>query len=82
MASSARWLTTASRSSCSSCAISEPPRSGPGSRPGPDQALPQRIPVPSRTGWTLLAPGARSTCATRTGHALFCWGLSRRAWPR
>jgi alpha-tubulin suppressor-like RCC1 family protein len=39
-----------------------------------DQTLPQRVSVPSRTGWSLLALGARSTFATHTGHALWCWG--------
>jgi alpha-tubulin suppressor-like RCC1 family protein len=39
------------------------------------QTLPRRVPVPTRTGWTLIAPGAYHTCATRTGHALWCWGL-------
>jgi alpha-tubulin suppressor-like RCC1 family protein len=38
------------------------------------QDRPQRVTVPASTGWTVLATGARSTCATHTGHALFCWG--------
>jgi len=41
-----------------------------------EQARPQRVSVPARTGWTLITSGARHTCATHTGHALFCWGLN------
>ena len=40
----------------------------------PGQDLPSRVSLPSRTGWTLLAAGDFYACATRTGHALWCWG--------
>jgi alpha-tubulin suppressor-like RCC1 family protein len=42
-----------------------------------EQARPQRVSVPARTGWTLITSGAHHTCATHTGHALWCWGLNR-----
>ena len=39
-----------------------------------DVGQPGQVAVPASTGWTLIALGARSTCATHTGHALWCWG--------
>jgi alpha-tubulin suppressor-like RCC1 family protein len=32
------------------------------------------VTVPAGTGWTLISLGALHTCATHTGHALWCWG--------
>ena len=39
-----------------------------------DQVSPRRVPVPSRRGWSLVSLGDHHTCATHTGHALYCWG--------
>jgi alpha-tubulin suppressor-like RCC1 family protein len=36
--------------------------------------LPQRVVVPTGTGWSLIALGSHHTCATHTGHTLWCWG--------
>jgi len=30
--------------------------------------------VPSATGWSLIALGYYHSCATHTGHTLWCWG--------
>jgi alpha-tubulin suppressor-like RCC1 family protein len=38
--------------------------------------LPQQVSQPGATGWTLIGAGGDHTCATRTGHALYCWGYS------
>jgi alpha-tubulin suppressor-like RCC1 family protein len=38
------------------------------------QDLPKRVVVPSATGWSLIALGYYHTCATHTGHTLWCWG--------
>jgi alpha-tubulin suppressor-like RCC1 family protein len=38
------------------------------------QDLPRRVLVPSPTGWSRLALGITHTCATHTGHTLWCWG--------
>ena len=35
--------------------------------------LPTQVTSPSATGWTAVAQGGRTTCATRT-NALYCWG--------
>ena len=40
------------------------------------QDLPRRVPVPSRTGWSVIAPGDFHACAIRTGHTLWCWGYN------
>jgi len=45
---------------------------GIGSTAGQD--LPQRVRVPTSTGWSLIALGTFHTCATHTGHTLWCWG--------
>ena len=45
---------------------------GIGSTAGED--LPQRVRVPTSTGWSLIALGTFHTCATHTGHTLWCWG--------
>jgi alpha-tubulin suppressor-like RCC1 family protein len=39
-----------------------------------DQNVPRRVPVPTRRGWGLVTVGDHHTCATRTGHELWCWG--------
>jgi alpha-tubulin suppressor-like RCC1 family protein len=36
--------------------------------------LPRHVMIPSRWGWTLMAPGGDTTCASHTGHTLWCWG--------
>jgi alpha-tubulin suppressor-like RCC1 family protein len=36
--------------------------------------VPQRVTWPTAAGWTLITAGDHHTCATRTGHALYCWG--------
>jgi alpha-tubulin suppressor-like RCC1 family protein len=41
-----------------------------------NQARPRRVPLPTGTGWSLMAVGALHTCATRTGHTLWCWGYN------
>jgi alpha-tubulin suppressor-like RCC1 family protein len=38
------------------------------------QDLPKRVVVPSETGWSLIALGYYHSCATHTGHTLWCWG--------
>jgi alpha-tubulin suppressor-like RCC1 family protein len=38
------------------------------------QDLPKRVVVPSATGWSLIALGYYHSCATHTGHTLWCWG--------
>jgi len=40
------------------------------------QPVPRRVPVPSRNGWGLIAPGDFHACAIRAGHALWCWGYN------
>ena len=45
---------------------------GIGSTAGQD--LPRRVRVPTSTGWSLIALGTFHTCATHTGHTLWCWG--------
>jgi alpha-tubulin suppressor-like RCC1 family protein len=40
------------------------------------QSVPRRVPVPSRNGWLLIAPGDFHACALRTGHTLWCWGYN------
>jgi alpha-tubulin suppressor-like RCC1 family protein len=37
-----------------------------------NQDLPQRVLVPTPTGWSRLAPGFAHTCAIHTGPALWC----------
>jgi alpha-tubulin suppressor-like RCC1 family protein len=37
---------------------------------------PQRVTSPTAAGWTLIAAGGDHTCATHTGHALYCWGYN------
>jgi alpha-tubulin suppressor-like RCC1 family protein len=41
-----------------------------------DQARPRRVFLPTTTGWTLMALGEAHTCATHTGHTLWCWGFN------
>jgi alpha-tubulin suppressor-like RCC1 family protein len=41
-----------------------------------EQNLPQQVTTPAQTGWTSVAAGGSTTCATRT-HALWCWGFNR-----
>jgi alpha-tubulin suppressor-like RCC1 family protein len=41
-----------------------------------NQARPRHVVVPAGTGWSLMALGSLHTCATRTGHALWCWGYN------
>jgi alpha-tubulin suppressor-like RCC1 family protein len=38
------------------------------------QDLPRQVTVPATTGWSRLALGISHTCATHTGHTLWCWG--------
>ncbi len=38
------------------------------------QDLPRRVLMPTSTGWSSLATGDSHTCATHTGHTLWCWG--------
>jgi alpha-tubulin suppressor-like RCC1 family protein len=42
-----------------------------------NQARPRRVLLPAKTGWSLMALGNWHTCATHTGHALWCWGYNR-----
>jgi alpha-tubulin suppressor-like RCC1 family protein len=39
-----------------------------------NQDRPQRVSLPTGTGWSRMAPGGYHTCATHTGHTLWCWG--------
>ena len=41
---------------------------------GTDQELPQPVTTPAADGWASIAAGWQSTCATRTGGTLWCWG--------
>lgn len=45
---------------------------GIGTTTNQDLAQPVRVPTP--TGWSRLAVGNSRTCATHTGHTLWCWG--------
>jgi alpha-tubulin suppressor-like RCC1 family protein len=47
-----------------------------GRRCAASQPVPRRVPVPSRNGWALIAPGGFHACAIRAGHALWCWGYN------
>jgi alpha-tubulin suppressor-like RCC1 family protein len=40
------------------------------------QTVPRRVPVPTRTGWSRVSTSGYATCATHTGHALWCWGYN------
>jgi alpha-tubulin suppressor-like RCC1 family protein len=40
------------------------------------QSVPRRVQVPTRTGWSLVSTSGYATCATHTGHALWCWGYN------
>jgi len=37
---------------------------------------PRRVLVPAKRGWGLIAASGYHTCATRTGHTLWCWGYN------
>ncbi|GAA0800672.1 RCC1 domain-containing protein [Spirilliplanes yamanashiensis] len=39
-----------------------------------NQLAPVQVTSPATTGWLSVTTGARFTCATRTGGALYCWG--------
>ena len=39
-----------------------------------NQDQPQRVLLPARTGWSRMVLGGYHTCATHTGHTLWCWG--------
>ncbi len=39
-----------------------------------NQYAPTQVTSPAAGGWVSVTAGARYTCATRTGGALFCWG--------
>jgi alpha-tubulin suppressor-like RCC1 family protein len=45
---------------------------GTGGTTGSD--LPQRVVMPTGTGWSLIAAGSFHSCATHTGRTLWCWG--------
>jgi alpha-tubulin suppressor-like RCC1 family protein len=36
--------------------------------------VPERVTVPSATGWSLITAGDFHSCATHTGKLLYCWG--------
>ena len=40
------------------------------------QGRPRHVTVPATSGWTLVTSGGDYTCATHTGHTLWCWGAN------
>ena len=39
-----------------------------------EAARPRQVTAPTPAGWSRLAAGLTDTCATHTGHTLWCWG--------
>jgi alpha-tubulin suppressor-like RCC1 family protein len=40
------------------------------------QGRPRHVTVPATSGWTLVTSGGDYTCATHSGHTLWCWGAN------